>query len=105
MNRLLDISIYYTRQYVIVPQLVANPTLATITRVQEVLQNAEAPLTRYQLHKRLEGAVNYPVLEAVLHYFGELKVVVDEGAGGKILWVHSTSPKARSLFAASKRVT
>jgi hypothetical protein len=85
-------------------QFVANPTLATVTRVQDVLEAAEGPLTRYELHKRLGGSVNYPVLEAVLHFFSELKVVVDEGAGGKILWVHNTQAKARSLFAASKRV-
>ncbi len=81
-----------------------NPTLATITRVQRVLQEADGPITRYQLHKRLKGRVNYPVLDAVLAYFSELKVVVDEGAGGKILWVHATSSEARDLYRSSRRV-
>ena len=87
-----------------VPQLVANPTLHTISRVQEVLVSAEGPLTRYEIHKRLEGSVNHPVLEAVLNYFGQLKVIVDEGPGGKVLWIHNVSAKARALFGASKRV-
>ncbi|MCA1819206.1 MAG: hypothetical protein LC620_04010 [Halobacteriales archaeon] len=84
------------------PQLVANPTLATVSKVQGVLEEAAEPLSRYELHKRLGGSVNYPVLDAILHYFSELKVVYDEGAGGKVLWIHA--PKARKLFDASRRV-
>jgi hypothetical protein len=85
-----------------VPGLVANPTLATVTKVQSILQDAEGPVTRYELHKRLEGTVNYPVLNAILAYFGELRLIVDEGAGGKVLWVHN--PSARSLLASSRKV-
>lgn len=84
-------------------QLAANPTLATMSKVQQVLQDAEGPVTRYELHKRLAGSVNYPVLEAVLGYLGQLRVIVDEGVGGKVLWVHN--PKARSLFESSRRVS
>lgn len=85
------------------PGLVANPTLSTVAKVQAVLEDAEGPISRYELHKRLGGAVNYPVLEAVIGYFGGLRVVVDEGAGGKVLWVHN--PKARALFQSSRRVS
>lgn len=81
-----------------------NPTLATLQRVQDELQRAEGPISRYELHKRLHGRVNYPVLDAILRYFSELKVIVDEGKGGKILWVHTTHPEARKLFASSRRV-
>lgn len=80
----------------------ANPTLATVAKVQRVLKNAEGPVSRYQLHKRLRGTVNYPVLDAILGYFAELRVVYDEGAGGKVLWIHN--PKAGDLFASSRRV-
>lgn len=95
-------TIYHTHQYGIVPQLVANPTLATVSKVQEVLEDADGPMSRYELHKRLGGTVNYPVLEAVLNHFSQLKVVIDEGSGGKILWIHN--PKARALFESSRRV-
>lgn len=84
------------------PGLIANPTLATVSKVQGVLEDAEGPISRYELHKRLDGTVNYPVLDAILGYFSELKVVVDEGSGGKVLWVHN--PKARSLFESSRRI-
>ncbi|MEA3137408.1 MAG: hypothetical protein QOC71_1689 [Thermoplasmata archaeon] len=84
------------------PGLVANPTLATLSKVQGILEGAEGPISRYELHKRLEGTVNYPVLDAVLGYFSGLKVIVDEGAGGKVLWVHN--PKARGLFESSRRI-
>lgn len=84
------------------PQLAANPTLATVSKVQDVLEDAGEPLSRYELHKRLGGSVNYPVLDAILDYFAELKVVVDEGAGGKVLWIHA--PGARKLFESSRRV-
>ena len=59
-------------------------------------------MSRYQLHKRLEGTVNYPVIEAVLAYFAQLKVVYDEGPGGRFLWIHN--PAARALFESSRRV-
>lgn len=85
-------------------RLTHNPTLATLVKVQSVLQSAGEPLTRYELHKRLGASVNYPVLEAVLTYFAEMRLVVDEGKGGKVLWVHATHPKARKLFASSRRV-
>lgn len=85
-------------------QFEENPTLATITRVQGVLERADGPITRYELHKQLKGRVNYPVLDTVLAYFTELRVIVDEGKGGKILWVHATDQKARDLFASSRRV-
>lgn len=85
-------------------RLAANPTLATLVKVQAVLQSAGEPLTRYELHKRLGGSVNYRVLESVLNYFAEMRLVVDEGKGRKVLWVHTTHPKARRLFASSRRV-
>lgn len=85
-------------------RLVHNPTLATVVKVQSVLEAAGEPLTRYELHKRLRGSVNYPVLESVLTYFAEMRLVVDEGKGGKVLWVHTTHPKATKLFASSRRV-
>jgi len=84
------------------PQWIANPTLATVSKVQGVLTDAGEPLSRYELHKRLGGSVNYPVLDAILRYFTELKVVYDEGAGGKVLWIHNA--KARALFESSRRV-
>jgi uncharacterized protein len=80
----------------------ANPTLSTLAKVQGVLEAADGPISRYQLHKRLGGAVNYPVLDAALGYFSSLKVVYDEGAGGKVLWVHN--PGAAELFKASRPV-
>lgn len=85
-------------------RLAHNPTLATVVKVQAVLEAAGEPLTRYELHKRLAGSVNYPVLESVLNYFAEMCLVVDEGKGGKVLWVHTTHPKARKLFTSGRRV-
>lgn len=85
------------------PVRVPNPTLATVSKVQETLQEAEGPVSRYELHKRLGGSVNYPVLDTILSYFAQLMVVVDEGAGGKIFWVHN--PKARALFESSRRIS
>ena len=85
-------------------QLLENPTLATLVKVQTILEDAEAPLSRYEIHKRLAAAVNYPVLESILAYLTEMKLVVDEGKGGKILWVHNTNARARKLFGSSRRV-
>jgi hypothetical protein len=86
-----------------VPVSVSNPTLATVQRVQKVMQDAEGPITRYELHKRLDAAVNYPVLDAVLHYFDALGLIADEGKGGKVLWIHSEHPRMRALLKASRR--
>lgn len=85
-------------------QLLQNPTLATLVKVQDVLEEAEGPLSRYEIHKRLRSAVNYPVLDAILSYLNEMKLIVDEGKGGKVLWVHNTQARARKLFASSRRV-
>jgi hypothetical protein len=84
--------------------LKVNPTLLTIRKVQGVLQDAERPISRYEIHKRLLGSVNYPVIDAVLDHLAKLRLIVDEGAGGKVLWVHATSEAARKLFRASRRV-
>lgn len=84
--------------------LVQNPTLETLVKVQTVLEEAEAPLSRYEIHKRAGRAVNYPVIESILEYLGEMRLIVDEGKGGKVLWVHNVDPRARKLFAASRRV-
>lgn len=84
-------------------QALANPTLATMAKVQRVLEDAAGPITRYQLHKRLEGTVNYPVLDAALGYFAALRLIVDEGPRGKVLWVHN--PRARGLVESSRRVS
>ena len=81
---------------------VANPTLATVAKVQKALERADGPISRYELHKRLGGTVNYPVLEAVLGYFAQLRVIHDEGVGGKLLWIHN--PAARALLGSSRRV-
>ena len=79
--------------------LVANPTLATIAKVQRVLRDAATPISRYELHKRLGGTVNYPVLEAVLRHFAQLNVLHDDGAGGKVRWTQDPEaagpPRAR----------
>ena len=85
-------------------QLDRNPTLATVVKVQAVLEDAEEPMTRYEIHKRLGGSVNYPVLESVLNYFAEMRLIVDEGKRGNVLWVHNTHSKAGKLFSASRRV-
>lgn len=84
--------------------LLENPTLATLVKVQTVLEEAEGPVSRYEIHKRLGAAVNYPVLESILAYLAEMKLVVDEGKGGTVLWVHNTHARARKLFASSRRV-
>lgn len=84
--------------------LAENPTLETLVKVQTVLEEAEAPLSRYEIHKRVGRAVNYPVIESILAYLAEMRLVVDEGKGGKVLWVHNVHAKARSLFARSRRV-
>lgn len=83
-------------------QLLANPTLETLSKVQHVLESEGVPMTRYQIHKALRAAVNYPVIEAVLRYLSELRLIVDEGPRGRVLWVHT--PKARALLEASRRV-
>lgn len=81
-----------------------NPTLSTILRVQRVLKTAEGPISRYVAHQRLKGSVNYPVLDAIVTFYARLHVLVDEGRGGKVLWVRNEHPAARSLFRASRRV-
>lgn len=85
-------------------QLLENPTLATLVKVQATLEVAGKPLSRYEIHKRLGGAVNYPVLDSILAYLAEMRLVVDEGKGGKVLWIHNTHTRARKLFASSRRV-
>ncbi|MFA5860604.1 MAG: hypothetical protein WDA16_02810 [Candidatus Thermoplasmatota archaeon] len=85
-------------------QLARNPTLSTVVKVQRVLEDAQEPITRYEIHKRLGGSVNYPVLESVLNYFAQMRLIVDEGKKGSVLWVHNTHAKAAKLFLSSRRV-
>ena len=81
-----------------------NPTMTTLQRIQKVLEEAPGPLTRYEIHKRLRGAVNPQVIEAALGYLSSLSLIHDEGPRGRVLWIYNPSPRFRELVKRSRRV-
>jgi hypothetical protein len=80
--------------------IIHYPNLKTVLMVEEVLQNAEKPLTRTEIKKRLKTKVMHQTLNVILKYLDESCKIIDWK--GKIVWAHNNSPKVKRLLKRSQ---
>ena len=67
------------------------PNLKTILMVEKVLREADGPLKREEIKRRLEKKVQHQTLNVILTYFREHNFIVDGHQG--IVWIYNPSPK------------
>ncbi len=66
-----------------------GPTVATLRAIEEVLRREAAPMTRYRIRQALGNRIAQPLLDDALTYMADHEMVVDEGPGGKVVWIHA----------------
>lgn len=67
------------------------PTLKTVLMVEEALREANKPLTREQLKKKMKTQVMHQTLNQILTYLEDSGKILDGRKG--ITWIHNSSPK------------
>lgn len=72
-------------------QILHYPNLKTVLLVEKVLKEAEKPLTRYQILKKLNNKVMKQTLNVVIEYLEERGVVLDGKKG--VLWTFQPKSK------------
>jgi len=60
-----------------------------VLAVENVLRNAELPLTREQIKKRLKNKIMHQTLNVILEYMEERGMVLDGRKG--VLWVYDNN--------------
>ena len=67
-------------------QIVHYPTLKTVLQVEKVLKEAQLPLTRYQIWKRLKKSVMKQTINVIIEYLEKRGLIVDGEKG--IIWTY-----------------
>lgn len=78
------------------------PSLKTVLMVEKVLQEADTPLTREQLKKRLPMKVMHQTLNVILRYLEESGKIIDGRKG--IEWTYNPSEKLEAAVQRGLRV-
>ncbi len=74
-------------------QILHYPNLKTVLSVEEVLKEAQYPLTRYQILKKLENKVMKQTLNVVIEYLEARGMVLDGERG--IIWTYMPANKLK----------
>lgn len=67
-----------------------GPTVATLKAIEDVLQKAAVPMTRYRIRQALGNRIAQPLLDEALEYMADHEMVYDEGPGGNVLWIRTS---------------
>jgi len=67
-------------------QVVHYPTLRTVFQVEEVLKEAQLPLTRYQIWKKLNKRVMKQTINVIVEYLEKRGLIIDGEKG--IIWTY-----------------
>lgn len=79
--------------------------LSTVENVEEILRQADLPVSRYYIHKRLKGSGHGTTaarLNRALAYLERMQCIV-EGSKG-IQWTRSDSPRLAWARAVGRRI-
>ena len=68
-----------------------GPTIATLRAIEQVLDAAHGPVSRYQIRQALPTRISAPLLDEALRYLSDHALIHDEGPGGKVV----ATPKRR----------
>lgn len=74
-----------------------GPTVATLRDIESVLREASIPLSRYKIRQALGNRIAQPLLDEALDYMAEHEMVVDEGPGGKVVWIRASEKTQKRL--------
>ncbi len=74
-----------------------GPTTKTLRVIEDVLAKAAVPLSRYQIRKALRERISQPLLDEALDYMADHEMVLDEGPGGKVLWIRTSAATLAKL--------
>lgn len=72
-------------------QILHYPTLKTVLAVEDVLKNAELPLNKEEIKRRLPVKIMHQTLNLILNYL-ENRGMILQGEKG-VLWIYCPSEK------------
>jgi len=78
------------------------PSLKTVLMVEEVIKNADGPLTRAELKRKLPKQVMHQTLNIVLAYLSEKGLIFDGRKG--VIWTFNSSKKLEHAIAKGMEV-
>lgn len=78
------------------------PNLKTVLQVEEVLKEADGPITREEIKRRLLSGIMHPTLNVILSYLEERGMIYDGHKG--ISWIYNPSQKLQQIIASSVKV-
>lgn len=84
------------------PTILHYPNLKTVLMVEEVLKDADTPLSRNEIKRRLPSKVMHQTLNLILNYLGESGKILDGSKG--IVWIFNENPEFRRILDKSVRV-
>ena len=72
-------------------EIIHYPNLSTVLEVEKVLKNADKPLSKEEIKRRLPTKIMHQTLNLILAYM-ENRGLIHKGEKG-ILWTYNPSPK------------
>ena len=78
-------------------KIIHYPNLSTMLEVEKVLKNADTPLSKEELKRRLPTKIMHQTLNLILAYM-ENRGLIHIGEKG-ILWTYNPSPKLQKAIA------
>ncbi len=72
------------------------PTLKTVLLVEEVLRNADGPITRAEIKRRLPVDIMHQTLNIILTYLEQRGMIYDSRKG--VIWLEPPSAKLGKLI-------
>lgn len=82
--------------------IVHYPTLKTVLVVEKILQEAEGPLSRNEIKRRMPVGIMHQTLAIILEYL-EASGKIVEGTKG-VLWIYNDNPRFLRMVKRAVRV-
>ena len=77
-------------------KVIHYPNLKTVLMIEEVLKNAEGPLTKTEIKELLPRGIMHQTLNLILEYFEDRGMIAFTSHG--IVWIYNPSPKLQAAI-------
>ena len=77
-------------------KVIHYPNLKTVLMVEEVLKNAEEPLSKKEIKELLPKGIMHQTLNLILEYFENRGMIAFTSQG--IVWIYNPSPKLQAAI-------
>lgn len=77
-------------------KIIHYPNLKTVLMVEEVLKNAEEPLTKTEIKEILPKGIMHQTLNLILEYLEDRGMIAFTSHG--IVWIYNPSPKLQAAI-------